>query len=139
MGMYSDTIADMFTRIRNANTVYKEIVDLPASNIKRNILDILKREGFIKDYKYIEDGKQGILRVYMKYAGQKRSKIRAINSIVRVSHSGRRVYVSKDKVPSVNSGLGIAILTTSNSENPVVTDKEARAMGIGGELIAYVW
>ncbi len=137
--MYSDTIADMFTRIRNANMIYKEVVDIPASNLKRDILNILKNEGFIKDYKYIEDGKQGILRVYMKYHGKKRNKIRTINSIVRVSHAGRRVYVSKDKIPTVNSGLGIAILTTSNPEKPVVTDKEARSLGIGGELIAYVW
>lgn len=137
--MYSDTVADMLTRIRNANMIYKEKVDVPASNIKKAILDILKREGFIKDYKYIEDNKQGMLRVYMKYHGKKRSKVRTINSIVRVSHASRRVYVSKDKIPSVNSGLGIAILTTSNPERPVVTDKEARALGIGGELIAYVW
>ncbi len=137
--MYTDTIADMLTRIRNANMVYKEVVDVPASNIKKAILDILKREGFIKDYKYIEDGKQGVLRIFMKYAGQKRTKIRVINSIVRVSHAGRRIYVSKDKLPVVNSGLGIAILSTSNPEKPVVTDKEARALGIGGEVIAYVW
>ncbi len=137
--MYSDTVADMLTRIRNANMIYKEKVDVPASNLKKAILDILKREGFIKDYKYIEDNKQGVLRVYMKYQGKKRSKVRTINSIVRVSHAGRRVYVSKDKIPAVNSGLGIAILTTSNPERPVVTDKEARALGIGGELIAYVW
>lgn len=137
--MYSDTIADMFTRIRNANLIYKEVVDIPASNLKRDILNILKNEGFIKDYKYIEDSKQGILRVYMKYHGKKRNKIRTINSIVRVSHAGRRVYVSKSKIPTVNSGLGIAILTTSNPEKPVVTDKEARSLGIGGELIAYVW
>ncbi len=137
--MYTDTIADMLTRIRNANMVYKEVVDVPASNIKKAILDILKREGFIKDYKYIEDGKQGVLRIFMKYAGQKRTKIRVINSIVRVSHAGRRIYVSKDKLPVVNSGLGIAILSTSNPEKPVVTDKEARTLGIGGEVIAYVW
>lgn len=137
--MYTDTIADMLTRIRNANMVYKEVVDVPSSNIKKAILDILKREGFIKDYKYIEDGKQGILRIFMKYAGQKRTKIRTINSIVRVSHAGRRIYVSKEKLPIVNSGLGIAIISTSNPERPVVTDKEARALGIGGEVIAYVW
>lgn len=137
--MYTDTIADMLTRIRNANMVYKEVVDVPASKIKKAVLDILKSEGFIKDYKYIEDGKQGVLRIFMKYSGQKRTKIRIINSIVRVSHAGRRIYVSKDKLPVVNSGLGIAILSTSNPERPVVTDKEARALGIGGEVIAYVW
>ncbi len=137
--MYSDTIADMFTRIRNANLIYKEVVDVPASNLKKDILNILKNEGFIKDYKYIEDGKQGILRIYMKYHGSRRNKIRTINSIVRVSHAGRRVYVSKSKIPTVNSGLGIAILTSSNPKKPIVTDKEARALGIGGELIAYVW
>lgn len=137
--MYSDTIADMFTRIRNANLIYKEVVDVPASNLKKDILNILKNEGFIKDYKYIEDGKQGILRIYMKYHGSRRNRIRTINSIVRVSHAGRRVYVSKSKIPTVNSGLGIAILTSSNPKKPIVTDKEARALGIGGELIAYVW
>ncbi|MGC9139135.1 30S ribosomal protein S8 [Athalassotoga sp.] len=137
--MYTDTIADMLTRIRNANMVYKEVVDVPASNLKKAILDILKREGFIKDYKYIEDGKQGVLRIFMKYSGQKRTKIRTINSIVRVSHAGRRIYVSKDKLPVVNSGLGIAIISTSNPQKPIVTDKEARALGIGGEVIAYVW
>jgi|UniRef100_A0A7V3VST6 small subunit ribosomal protein S8 len=137
--MYTDTIADMLTRIRNANMVYKEVVDVPSSNVKKTVLEILKREGFIKDYKYIEDGKQGILRIYMKYVGQKRTKIRTISSIVRVSHAGRRVYVSKEKIPVVNSGLGIAIISTSNPSKPVMTDKEARAFGIGGEVIAYVW
>ncbi len=137
--MYTDTIADMLTRIRNANMVYKEIVDVPSSNLKKAVLEIFKREGFIKDYKYIEDGKQGVLRIYMKYIGQKRSKLRTISSIVRVSHAGRRIYVSKDKIPVVNSGLGIAILSTSNPDRPVVTDKEARVLGVGGEVIAYVW
>ncbi len=134
--MWSDPIADMLTRIRNANTVYKEYVDIPASKLKRSILDILLREGFIKDYKYIEDGKQGILRVYMKYKGDRRNRKRVINGIVRVSHAGRRIYVGKDEIPKVKNGLGIAILTTSKG---VMTDKEARKLGVGGEVIAYVW
>ncbi|MCD6448964.1 MAG: 30S ribosomal protein S8 [Thermotogaceae bacterium] len=134
--MWSDPIADMLTRIRNANLVFKEYVDIPASNLKKAILDILEKEGFIKGYKYIEDGRQGILRVYLKYKGDRRNRHHVINGIVRVSHAGRRVYVSKDEIPRVKNGLGIAILTTSKG---VLTDKEARELGVGGEVIAYVW
>ncbi len=134
--MWSDPIADMLTRIRNANLVYKEYVDIPASKLKKAILEILEREGFINGYKYIEDGKQGILRVYLKYKGDRRHRQRIIHGIVRVSHSGRRVYVGKDEIPKVKNGLGIAIITTSKG---VMTDKEARKHGVGGEVIAYVW
>jgi len=134
--MWSDPIADMLTRIRNANLVYKEVVDIPASKLKKAILEILEREGYIKGFKYIEDGKQGILRVYLKYKGDRRHRERVIHGIVRVSNAGRRIYVGKDEIPRVKNGLGIAILTTSKG---VLTDKEARRLGVGGEVIAYVW
>ena len=134
--MWSDTIADMLTRIRNANSVFDESVDIPASNLKKSICDVLKEEGYIKDYKYIEDGKQGILRVMLKYKGTRRERKQVIRGIVRVSKAGRRVYCSKDNVPSVKGGLGIAILTTSKG---VMTDKTARRVSSGGEIIAYVW
>ncbi len=134
--MWSDTIADMLTRIRNANSVFDESVDIPASNLKKSICDVLKEEGYIKDYKYIEDGKQGILRVMLKYKGTRRERKQVIKGIVRVSKAGRRVYCSKDNVPSVKGGLGIAILTTSKG---VMTDKTARRISSGGEIIAYVW
>ncbi len=97
--MWSDPIADMLTRIRNANAAFKESVDLPASNMKRAILEILKKEGYIEDYKYIEDGKQGILKVFLKYKGDRRNRQRVISGIVRVSKPGRRIYVSKDELP----------------------------------------
>lgn len=134
--MWSDTIADMLTRIRNANSVFDESVDIPASNLKKSICDVLKDEGYIKDYRYIEDGKQGILRVMLKYKGTRRERKQVIQGIVRVSKAGRRVYCSKDNVPSVKGGLGIAILTTSKG---VMTDKTARRVSSGGEIIAYVW
>ncbi|MDN5359083.1 MAG: small subunit ribosomal protein [Thermotogaceae bacterium] len=134
--MWSDTIADMLTRIRNANSVFDESVDIPASNLKKSICDVLKEEGYIKDYRYIEDGKQGILRVMLKYKGTRRERKQVIRGIVRVSKAGRRVYCSKDNIPSVKGGLGIAILTTSKG---VMTDKTARRMSSGGEIIAYVW
>ena len=134
--MWSDTIADMLTRIRNANSVFDESVDIPASNMKKSICDVLKEEGYIKDYRYIEDGKQGIIRVMLKYKGTRRERKQVIRGIVRVSKAGRRVYCSKDNVPSVKGGLGIAILTTSKG---VMTDKTARRMSSGGEIIAYVW
>ena len=134
--MWSDPIADMLTRIRNANAAMKESVDLSASNMKRAVLDILKKEGYIEDYKYIEDGKQGILKVFLKYKGDRRNKQRVISGIVRVSKPGRRMYVGKDELPKVKSGMGIAIVSTSRG---VITDKEARRVGVGGEVICYVW
>ncbi|MDI3523300.1 30S ribosomal protein S8 [Kosmotoga sp.] len=134
--MWSDPIADMLTRIRNANAAFKESVDLPASNMKRAILEILKKEGYIEDYKYIEDGKQGILKVFLKYKGDRRNRQRVISGIVRVSKPGRRIYVSKDELPKVKSGMGIAVISTSKG---VITDKEARKKNVGGEVICYVW
>ena len=134
--MWSDPIADMLTRIRNANSVYKESVEIPASNLKKSILDILKREGYILDYKFIDDGKQGILKVNLKYKGSRRDQKSAIEGIVRVSKAGRRVYVNSRSIPKVKGGLGIAILSTSKG---LMTDKEARENNIGGEVICYVW
>ncbi|MBO8161952.1 MAG: 30S ribosomal protein S8 [Thermosipho sp. (in: Bacteria)] len=134
--MWSDPIADMLTRIRNANVAFKDQVDIPASNLKKEIAEILKNEGFIKGYTYIEDGKQGIIRIQMKYKGTRRNRERVIHGIVRVSKPGRRIYVSKDKLPKVKNGLGIAILSTSKG---VVTDKQAKELGVGGEVIAYIW
>jgi len=134
--MWSDPIADMLTRIWNANVAFKEQVDIPASNLKKEIAEILKSEGFIKGYTYIEDGKQGILRIQMKYKGTRRNRERVIHGIVRVSKPGRRIYVGKDKLPKVKNGLGIAILSTSKG---VLTDKKAKELGVGGEVIAYIW
>ncbi|MCD6254493.1 MAG: 30S ribosomal protein S8 [Thermotogae bacterium] len=134
--MLSDPVADMLTRIRNANMVFKKTVEVPASNLKKEICEILKREGFISDYKFIEDGKQGILKIFLKYKGDRRNQIRVINGIVRVSKPGRRIYVGKDKIPRVKGGLGIAVLSTSRG---VLTDKEARQLGVGGEVICYIW
>jgi small subunit ribosomal protein S8 len=134
--MWSDPIADMLTRIRNANSVNKESVEIPASNLKKSILDILKREGFISDYKFIEDGKQGILKVNLKYKGTRREREKVIEGIIRVSKAGRRVYVNSEEIPSVKGGTGIAIISTSKG---VITDKEAKDMKVGGEVLCYVW
>ncbi|EAX47589.1 ribosomal protein S8 [Thermosinus carboxydivorans Nor1] len=129
----TDPIADMLTRIRNASSVYHDKVDIPASKIKEAIARILKEEGFIKDYEVIDDGKQGILRVSLKY-GANREKV--ITGIKRISKPGLRVYAKKDQLPRVLGGLGIAIISTSKG---IMTDKQARHQGLGGEVIAYVW
>ncbi|WP_282802261.1 30S ribosomal protein S8 [Secundilactobacillus kimchicus] len=129
----TDPIADFLTRIRNANMVYHESLEVPASKIKRDIAEILKREGFICDVEYIDDDKQGIIRVFLKYG---RDKQRVISGLKRISKPGLRTYVKSDSVPKVLNGLGIAIISTSEG---VVTDKEARAKKIGGEVLAYVW
>ncbi|HHV72348.1 MAG TPA: 30S ribosomal protein S8 [Clostridia bacterium] len=129
----TDPIADMLTRIRNANTVYHEYVDMPSSKMKRAIAEILKEEGFIKEYEIIPDGKQGILRIYLKYGANKE---KVITGLKRISKPGLRVYVQKDEVPRVLGGLGIAVISTSKG---VITDKRARELGVGGEVICYVW
>lgn len=129
----TDPIADMLTRIRNANTVGHETVDIPASNMKKSIAEILYKEGYIRGYNVIEDGKQGIIRVQMKYASQKE---RVISGLKRISKPGLKVYAKRHEVPKVLGGLGIAIISTSNG---VISDKEARKMGVGGEVICYVW
>lgn len=129
----TDPIADMLTRIRNASNVKHEIVEIPASNEKKAIANILLEEGFVKDVEYIEDNKQGIIKITLKYD---QNKERVIKGLKRISKPGLRVYAKKDEVPKVLGGLGIAIISTSKG---VVTDKVARAQGVGGEVIGYVW
>ncbi|BAC12089.1 30S ribosomal protein S8 [Oceanobacillus iheyensis HTE831] len=129
----TDPIADMLTRIRNANMVKHEKLELPASNIKKEIADILKREGFVKDYELIEDNKQGVLRIFLKYSA---NEDKVISGIKRISKPGLRVYAKADEVPRVLNGLGIAIVSTSNG---LLSDKEARSQAVGGEVLAYVW
>ncbi len=129
----TDPIADMLTRIRNANTVKHEKLELPASKLKKDIADILKREGFVKDYEVIEDNKQGILRIFLKYGANDEQ---VITGIKRISKPGRRVYAKADEVPRVLNGLGIAIVSTSKG---VLSDREARSQRVGGEVLAFVW
>jgi len=129
----TDPIADFLTRIRNANMVYKETVEIPSSKLKKALSEILKREGYIKDFEFVEDGKQGILRLYLKYGS---GRERTITDIKRISKPGLRVYARKDEIPRVLGGLGIAIISTSNG---IITDREARKIGVGGEVICYVW
>lgn len=129
----TDPIADMLTRVRNANTAKHENVDVPASNIKKEIARILLEEGYIKGYDVIEDGKQGLIRLQLKYG---RSGERVITGIKRISKPGMRVYADRETVPKVLNGIGISIISTSKG---IVTDKQARELGIGGEVICYVW
>ncbi len=129
----TDPIADMLTRIRNANSVYHDKVEIPASKIKLAVADILKSEGFIKDFEMVSDDKQGVLRVNLKY-GPNREKV--ITGLKRISKPGLRVYAKKEQLPKVLGGLGIAIISTSRG---IMTDKQARRDGLGGEVIAYVW
>lgn len=128
----TDLIADVFTMVRNAIMAKKEAVDIPASNTIKHILKILKEENYIEDFKLIEDKKQGLVRIYLKYAGEKP----AIRNIKRVSRPGLRVYSACRKIPSVLRGRGLAIVSTSKG---IMTDKQAREAQIGGEVIAYVW
>lgn len=129
----TDPIADMLTRVRNANTVKHENVDVPASNIKKELARILLEEGFIKGYDVIEDGKQGLIRLQLKYG---KSGERVITGIKRISKPGMRVYADRDSIPKVLNGLGISIISTSQG---IITDRQARELGIGGEVICYVW
>lgn len=129
----TDPIADFLTRIRNANIVYMDKVEIPASKTKMAMANILKEEGFIKDVEYIEDGKQGIIRLYLKYGG---GKERVITGLKRISRPGLRVYARKDELPRVLGGLGIAIISTSGG---LMTDKKARKENRGGEVLCYVW
>ena len=129
----TDPIADMLTRIRNANVVRHEVVELPASNIKKEIAEILKREGFIRDAEYIEDEKQGIIRLFLKY-GQNQERV--ITGLKRISKPGLRVYAKSNELPRVLGGLGIAVISTPQG---VLSDKEARKAKVGGEVLAYIW
>ncbi|MDQ0190418.1 30S ribosomal protein S8 [Alicyclobacillus cycloheptanicus] len=129
----TDPIADMLTRIRNANLVGHEKVEIPGSNIKRSIAEILKREGYIRDAEFIADDKQGVIRVFMKYG---KNQERVITGLKRISKPGLRVYASHDNLPRVLGGLGTAIISTSKG---IMTDKEARKEKIGGEVLCYIW
>lgn len=129
----TDPIADLLTRIRNGNMVMHTKIEAPSSKMKLAIVEILYAEGYIKNYEMIEDGKQGIIRVYLKY-GVNREKV--ITGLKRISKPGLRVYVKKEEVPKVLGGLGTAIISTSQG---VMTDKKARQLGLGGEVICYIW
>ena len=128
----TDPIADMLTRIRNANSARHETVDVPASNMKKAIAAILLEEGYIKNYQVIEDGKQGVIRIALKYVG----KEKVISGIQRVSKPGLRIYKNTEELPKVLKGLGIAIISTSKG---IMTDKKARQENVGGEVLAFVW
>ena len=129
----SDVIADMLTRIRNANDAKHESVDIPASNLKKSIAEILLEEGYIKNFQIVEDGKQGIIRVTLKYTAGKQKVIRGLK---RVSKPGLRIYSNCEDMPKVMNGLGIAIVSTSKG---VMTDKKARLANVDGEILAFVW
>ena len=129
----SDVIADMLTRIRNANDAKHATVDSPASNLKKSIAEILLEEGYIKSFQIVEDGKQGIIRVTLKYVGNKQ---KVIHGLRRVSKPGLRIYSNCEDMPKVMNGLGIAIVSTSKG---VMTDKKARLANVGGEILAFVW
>ncbi len=130
----SDTIADMLTRIRNANSAKHETVEIPASNMKKAIAQILVDEGYVKEYKVIEDGKQGIIRITLKYQGASRTPV--LMGLRRVSKPGLRIYSSSADMPKVMKGIGTAIVSTSKG---VMTDKAARAANVGGEVLAFIW
>ena len=129
----SDVIADMLTRIRNANDAKHATVDVPASNMKKAIAEILLAEGYIKNFQIVEDGKQGIIRITLKYGA---GKTKVIHGLRRVSKPGLRIYSNCEEMPKVMNGLGIAIVSTSKG---IMTDKSARAANVGGEVLAFVW
>ena len=128
----TDPIADMLTRIRNANQAKHESVEMPASRLKLEILEVLKNEGYISEYEKVEDGKQGVIKVTLKY----NNKERVIKGLKKISKPGLRVYVKSTELPKVLNGLGIAVISTSNE---IMTDREARQKKLGGEVIAFVW
>ncbi|MBR3679947.1 MAG: 30S ribosomal protein S8 [Oscillospiraceae bacterium] len=129
----SDTIADLLTRIRNANTAKHATVDVPASNVKKAITQILVDEGYVKNFQIIEDGKQGIIRITLKY-GDNRTPV--ISGLRRISKPGLRIYSGCEDMPKVRKGLGIVIVSTSKG---IMTDKKARELNVGGEILAYIW
>ncbi|MBX6350139.1 MAG: 30S ribosomal protein S8 [Clostridia bacterium] len=128
----TDPIADMLTRIRNANTVRRTTVDIPGSKVKRAIAQILKEEGFIESYQWIPDSKQGTIRIRLRYS----DKDRVISGLRRISKPGLRVYAKKGEIPRVLGGLGVAVLSTSRG---IMTDRQARREGVGGEVLCYIW
>ncbi|MBS5479576.1 MAG: 30S ribosomal protein S8 [Acutalibacteraceae bacterium] len=130
----TDTIADMLTRIRNANSAKHDSVDIPASNMKKAIAQILVDEGYVKNYQVIEDGKQGVIRIALKYQGPSKSPV--LMGLRRVSKPGLRIYSSSEDMPKVLKGIGTAIVSTSKG---VMTDKKARKEHVGGEVLAFVW
>jgi small subunit ribosomal protein S8 len=133
MAMVTDPVADMLTRIRNGSLAEHEKVDIPCSKLRVRLAEILKEEGFIKNFRLIEDKRQGVLRVYLKYGpGQER----VISGLRRVSKPGKRLYVGADRIPSVLGGMGVAILSTPRG---VLTDRESRKAKVGGEVLCYVW
>ena len=129
----TDPIADMLTRIRNANNSRHQTVDIPASNMKKAIAEILLNEGYVKNVEFVEDNTQGIIRITLKYAENKQ---KVLSGLKRVSKPGLRIYASKDELPRVLKGLGIAIISTSKG---IMTDKEARKQNVGGEVLAFIW
>ncbi len=129
----TDTIADLLTRVRNASSAKHATVDVPASNVKKAITEILLNEGYIKGYQVVEDGKQGIIRITLKYD---ENKAPVISGLRRVSKPGLRIYSSCEDMPKVMKGLGVAIVSTSKG---IVTDRKARELGVGGEILAFVW
>jgi len=129
----SDPIADLLTRIRNANTVHHDRIEVPGSKMKKAIVQILKDEGFVRDYEWLDNGHQGSIRVYLKYGP---NKTKVISGLRRISRPGLRIYAKRDQVPKVLGGLGVAILSTSQG---LMTDKKARQTGLGGEVLCYIW
>lgn len=129
----TDPIADLLTRIRNANSVRHESLEIPSSNVKKEIVNILKNEGFIRETEVIEDSKQGVIRVFLKYGSNNE---RVISGLKRISKPGLRVYAKSNDIPRVLGGLGVAVISTSKG---VMTDKEARKQQVGGEVLAYIW
>ena len=129
----TDAIADMLTRVRNASSAKHESVDIPASNLKKDIARILLDEGYIKNLELVDDGKQGIIRIALKYSANKQN---VITGIKRISKPGLRVYANKDELPKVLGGLGVAVISTSKG---IMTDKKARNEGVGGEVLAFIW
>lgn len=128
----TDPIADMLTRIRNATTVRSKVVEIPSSKLKQELAKIFKEEGYIQDFEFVDDTKQGTIKVYLKYNG----KDKVITGIKRISKPGLRVYAQKEEIPKVLGGLGIAVLSTSKG---MMTDRKARTEGLGGEVLCYVW
>lgn len=131
--MFTDPIADLITRIKNANLVYKEVIEVPYSNMKRSIVQILKEEGYIKDFEIIDKDEKKTIKIYLKFGNNKE---RAILGIERVSKPGRRVYVGKDEIPKVLNGIGMAIISTSKG---VISDRNAKKLGQGGEVLLLIW